>query len=68
VCMCANDSNAIYTGSEGRKRPRLKAIALLSCTHVFHDPCLRSFELYNKSEVPLCPMCRRAYEKKILTP
>lgn len=39
---------------------------LLSCTHVFHRQCLRSFEKFSKQRV--CPICRsQEYQKKCIT-
>jgi hypothetical protein len=65
--MCANDSHTHTHSSAARSRhTRHKAIAVLSCSHVFHDRCMHSFELYNKEDTPLCPMCRAPYEKKVL--
>jgi len=37
---------------------------ILSCSHVFHKACLRSFEVFSQSKV--CPLCRReSYEKRL---
>lgn len=36
-------------------------VTLLSCSHVFHGHCLRSFEDFNIYEIPLCPVCRSSY-------
>lgn len=36
---------------------------ILSCSHVFHEACIRSFERF--SGVKACPLCRsRDYQKK----
>lgn len=38
---------------------------ILSCSHVFHNKCLLSFERHNR--VHCCPICRRKdYEKKVI--
>eukprot|EP00993_Chasmostoma_nieuportense_P002670 NODE_3445_length_967_cov_3.135714_g3296_i0.p1 GENE.NODE_3445_length_967_cov_3.135714_g3296_i0~~NODE_3445_length_967_cov_3.135714_g3296_i0.p1 ORF type:complete len:300 (-),score=47.91 NODE_3445_length_967_cov_3.135714_g3296_i0:66-965(-) len=38
---------------------------LLSCSHVFHQTCIRSFERF--SETKHCPLCRRvAYQKRCI--
>ena len=38
---------------------------LLSCSHVFHRKCLRSFEKFSKQRV--CPICRQEeYQKKCI--
>jgi hypothetical protein len=31
---------------------------VLSCTHIFHAPCLKSFEKYTANHQKLCPVCR----------
>ncbi|CAM9582424.1 unnamed protein product [Ectocarpus sp. 4 AP-2014] len=41
-----------------KQRERL----LLSCSHVFHEACLKAFEGFNIYEVHLCPVCRQEYE------
>ncbi|CAM9093605.1 unnamed protein product, partial [Ectocarpus fasciculatus] len=70
VCMCANDSREEGADPGNckirKKHSRPKAIAVLSCSHVFHDRCMQSFEMYGEEDVPLCPMCRTPYEKKVL--
>lgn len=76
VCMCSNDSGAkggvgeqaAAVNSRLTTRTRIKPVAVLSCSHVFHDRCIHSFELYNnKSDsIQLCPMCRTPYEKKVI--
>lgn len=39
---------------------------LLSCSHIFHRACLRSFENFMKDNELTCPICRtRNYQKKI---
>ena len=39
---------------------------LLSCSHIFHRTCLRSFENFTKDNELTCPICRtRNYQKKI---
>ncbi len=36
---------------------------LLSCSHMFHESCIKQFEAFNVYEVLLCPMCRSPYER-----
>jgi hypothetical protein len=39
---------------------------LLSCSHVFHTACLRSFERFSNSK--MCPLCRQEnYRRKKIT-
>ena len=72
VCICDNDSGAktvvkgvCATGGQ-KMYSRVKPIAVLSCSHVLHDRCMRGYETYSKEDVSLCPICRVPYEKKIL--
>lgn len=38
---------------------------LLSCSHIFHQTCLRSFENFLRDGIPSCPLCRsKSYQKK----
>ena len=43
-------------------------VALLSCSHTFHEDCLCLFELFQIAEdaKPVCPLCRAEYEKKVV--
>lgn len=54
----------------GRRRSlrRGKGNAWLSCSHVFHTECLRTFEAYAevRSGCRTCPLCRSSYVKKCL--
>ena len=49
-----------------------KPLYILSCSHLFHAPCLTSFEIYNGADGGCngrghaCPVCRQNYEKKPL--
>ena len=38
-------------------------LTLTSCTHVFHERCLASFERFSIKPVCQCPVCRAAYTK-----
>ena len=39
---------------------------LLSCSHVYHEPCLHAFESFKLGDGPsCCPVCRQAYEKRV---
>ncbi|KAM6971557.1 RING finger protein 32 [Tautogolabrus adspersus] len=50
------------TSNHGRHRPTV----LLSCSHVFHQPCLEAFEAFTVDSRPSCPLCRSAYHKKLI--
>lgn len=47
---------------------RAKPLTLLSCSHVFHETCISSFEHYNCETVQLCPVCRTMYHKSNYVP
>eukprot|EP00770_Monocercomonoides_exilis_P003015 MONOS_2997.1-p1 / transcript=MONOS_2997.1 / gene=MONOS_2997 / organism=Monocercomonoides_exilis_PA203 / gene_product=RING finger protein 32 / transcript_product=RING finger protein 32 / location=Mono_scaffold00066:87305-88946(-) / protein_length=379 / sequence_SO=supercontig / SO=protein_coding / is_pseudo=false len=61
----AKAASAISMGDESQAT--YKSLTILSCTHIFHTACLCSFESYAKiGSIPICPVCRSPYEKKIL--
>ena len=41
-----------------------KKIVLLTCSHLFHEHCLVSFENYSINSNHVCPVCRSTYMKK----
>ncbi|KAK3087334.1 hypothetical protein FSP39_004798, partial [Pinctada imbricata] len=60
-----HSTNASHTETSGSSKAR--KTVLLSCSHVFHDVCLQTFEDLTLSEGrPQCPVCRSAYQKKII--
>ncbi|KAG5192722.1 hypothetical protein JKP88DRAFT_242605 [Tribonema minus] len=54
--ICMNDMCLDAVGKAGAAAAA-KAVAVCSCTHAFHQHCLRAFEAFNIYEVPLCPVC-----------
>lgn len=46
--------------------PRGRGAVLLSCSHLFHQPCLEAFEAFSTQSRPSCPLCRSAYHKKLI--
>ncbi|XP_041923230.1 RING finger protein 32 isoform X2 [Alosa alosa] len=51
----------------GPRRGRVtRHVLLLSCSHLFHQPCLEAFELFCPETRPTCPLCRAAYSKRVL--
>ncbi|XP_067108244.1 RING finger protein 32 [Osmerus mordax] len=52
---------ASITPPPGRRRS-----VLLSCSHLFHQPCLEAFESFCLEETPTCPMCRSHYQKHLV--
>lgn len=43
---------------------KTKKMVILTCSHIFHEDCLLSFENYNISDNKSCPVCRSSYIKK----
>ncbi|XP_051572982.1 RING finger protein 32 [Myxocyprinus asiaticus] len=41
-------------------------VLLLSCSHLFHEPCLQAFELFCQEVKPTCPLCRSRYTKMLV--
>ena len=41
---------------------RRKKVLLLSCSHEFHEPCLRALEHFDLFAKHLCPCCRSEYQ------
>ncbi|XP_015210270.1 RING finger protein 32 isoform X1 [Lepisosteus oculatus] len=54
------------TSSDGEKRLSLRRAVLLSCSHLFHFSCLKAFEDFSVEERTVCPLCRSAYQKRVL--
>lgn len=49
------------------KDTKTRCTVLLSCTHVFHETCLQTFEdLVVDDGKHVCPVCRTVYQKKLL--
>uniref|UniRef100_A0A8C5PRJ9 Ring finger protein 32 n=1 Tax=Leptobrachium leishanense TaxID=445787 RepID=A0A8C5PRJ9_9ANUR len=45
----------------------VRPVVLLSCSHIFHFACLEAFEEFTTSDTHICPLCRSAYQKKLLS-
>ncbi|XP_036451918.1 RING finger protein 32 [Colossoma macropomum] len=41
--------------------PSGRRVLLLSCSHLFHEPCLQAFERFCVEGTATCPLCRRHY-------
>ncbi|KAL1511593.1 hypothetical protein AB1Y20_006387 [Prymnesium parvum] len=41
-------------------------IALLSCSHAFHERCIDSFERFSLSPLCTCPVCRASYSRQTI--
>ncbi|KAM6374213.1 LOW QUALITY PROTEIN: RING finger protein 32 [Alca torda] len=52
--------------SSGNSAQFSRQVVLLSCSHLFHHPCLQAFEEFSLGERHICPLCRSYYQKKIL--
>ncbi|CAH2282048.1 RING finger 32 isoform X1 [Pelobates cultripes] len=44
-----------------------RPVVLLSCSHVFHFACLQAFEEFTTGDIPICPLCRSFYKKKLVS-
>ena len=49
---------------EPGKAVKERRVALLSCSHLFHDVCLQTYEECNLVTKHQCPVCRSSYTKK----
>ncbi|NXW33448.1 RNF32 protein, partial [Phaetusa simplex] len=52
--------------SSGNSDQFSRQVVLLSCSHLFHHPCLQAFEEFSLGEQHVCPLCRSYYQKNIL--
>ncbi|XP_030635010.1 RING finger protein 32 [Chanos chanos] len=59
--ICLTPLASPHSGSATR-RP----VLLLSCSHLFHQPCLQAFELFCLEGRPTCPLCRAHYSTKLV--
>ena len=43
-------------------------VCLLTCSHTFHEDCIKLFELFQEAEQakPICPLCRAPYQKIVV--
>ncbi|XP_029935803.1 RING finger protein 32, partial [Myripristis murdjan] len=57
---------ALCRPSTGTKQQGSRRTLLLSCSHLFHQPCLETFEALHVDSRPTCPMCRSEYSKRLL--
>jgi len=72
VCMMEMDlTGCTAAGTASRahsschvQEPKRKLV-LLSCSHMFHDTCLASFEQFSAGRHG-CPLCRSSYQKRQL--
>ncbi|KAG8443590.1 hypothetical protein GDO86_012118, partial [Hymenochirus boettgeri] len=58
--LCHNSD----TQQDESQEPR--PVIILSCSHMFHQSCLLSFEEFTAGDAYLCPLCRSPYQKKLL--
>lgn len=60
-----NNEKLVYSSSSLTSTSSL--CVLLSCSHIFHEACLSSFERFTKKDILSCPICRSlGYGKRIL--
>lgn len=56
--------NSILNLEKFLNQNEAKPVVLLSCSHLFHSVCLKTFEELNLDKVNVCPECRSAYKKR----
>ena len=76
ICMRSTAELLPVAASEQPQSPVGRShIALLSCTHVFHERCIEAFESFVENDVTgkgggvvihTCPVCRAGYNRKRL--
>ncbi|XP_056869719.1 RING finger protein 32 [Takifugu flavidus] len=66
ICLTALCSPGLPAEAETSQPPRGRRLVLLSCSHLFHQPCLEAFEAFSIQTRPPCPLCRSAYHKKLI--
>ncbi|KAL2085599.1 hypothetical protein ACEWY4_018919 [Coilia grayii] len=64
ICLTSLWPEEPRRGTRRGREPR--RVLLLSCSHLFHQPCLEAFELFCPETRPTCPLCRAAYSKRLL--
>ena len=59
------EGNSVNGGGDKAAR----VTVLLSCSHVYHSTCLNMFEELTVADRNrhLCPVCRAAYQKKVIS-
>ena len=60
ICICDLEFHQPIQG----QAKNFKSLSLLSCSHIFHESCLTSFEAFSRDggKHPKCPICRRQYQ------
>ncbi|XP_010883794.3 RING finger protein 32 isoform X2 [Esox lucius] len=63
ICLSALCSPSLGTGRTPHWPQSNRSTVLLSCSHLFHQPCLEAFEAFCLEGQPTCPLCRSLYHK-----
>ncbi|KAJ0022857.1 hypothetical protein NQD34_014991, partial [Periophthalmus magnuspinnatus] len=66
ICLTTLHTPSLTERDEARHLQHRHCV-LLSCSHVFHQICLQSFETFTADSRPSCPLCRSVYHKKLLS-
>ncbi|XP_076017194.1 RING finger protein 32 [Genypterus blacodes] len=66
ICLTPLCSSSHGPEAERSKHGPQRQTVLLSCSHLFHQVCLESFEAFNVDSRPSCPLCRSVYYKKLI--
>ncbi|KAF4656214.1 RING finger protein 24 [Perkinsus olseni] len=63
-CPICYDQLRTMEEVEAPRQPARRAVTILSCSHLFHQKCLDSFESFRVFEKRFCPMCRQEYHRR----
>ncbi|XP_059182739.1 RING finger protein 32 isoform X2 [Centropristis striata] len=66
ICLAALYSPSPITEAGTSSNQQHRCTVLLSCSHLFHQICLESFEAFSIESRPSCPLCRSVYHKKLI--
>jgi len=58
---------AALSNNQNIGETELKIVALLSCSHLFHETCIASFEEFCEGRTFMCPVCRSPYQRTKLS-
>ncbi|KAM4719098.1 RING finger protein 32 [Anableps anableps] len=66
ICLTAVCEPELTTEPARSRSQQARHTVLLSCSHLFHQPCLEAFEAFIADCRPTCPLCRSAYHKQVI--
>uniref|UniRef100_UPI003AB0A279 RING finger protein 32 n=1 Tax=Centroberyx gerrardi TaxID=166262 RepID=UPI003AB0A279 len=66
ICLTALCSPSRGTEAQRSTHRQSRRTVLLSCSHLFHQLCLEALEAFCVDSTPTCPLCRSAYDKRLI--